>query len=225
MRVVLVLLLLAVAGGSGAGFILMGRKLDALEDENAKLRHDVQVLFNEAAVASKVDSLLANHQGQINAVRGDVGRMRGEYAVAEKVDKLVIDLQGEVTRLKKELAEVRKPPPPAPTHYVELGFRKDADTEVVLRYAGNSFNDAFSRWTVTKQGPRLGAAVTVDANNPRAGTAAFNYAVIRSPEGTRTVTLKDSPAVPVVRPAPNATDWDLPADSRTQVKKLLGLGN
>jgi hypothetical protein len=30
--------------------------------------------------------------------------------------------------------------------------------------------------------------------------------------------------VAVVRPAPNATDWDLPVDSRTQVKKLLELG-
>jgi hypothetical protein len=225
MRVVLVLFLLAVIGGSGVGFFVMARKVNDLEDENAKLRHDVQVLFKEAAVAGKVDSMLANHQGQINAVRGEVGRMKDEYAVAEKVDKLMIDLHKDVSRMKTELAEVRKSPPPAPTHYVELGFRKDADTEVVLRYAGHSFNDAFSRWTVTKQGPRLGSMVTVDANNPRAGMAAFNYAVIRSPEGTRTVTLKDPPAVPVVRPAPNAADWDLPADSRTQVKKLLELGN
>jgi hypothetical protein len=224
MRVVLVLLLLAVIGGSGAGFFVMSRKLDALEEQNAVLRHDVQVLLNEAAVAGKVDALLANHQGQINAVRGEVGRINGDYAVASKVERLAGELRTDAARLKQELAEARRPPPPAPTHVVELGFRTDADTEVVLRYAGRSFNDAFSRGTVTRPGRRLGSMVTADANNPRAGTAAFNYAVIRSPEGTRTVTLQDPPAVAVVRPAPNAADWDLPADSRNQLKKLLELG-
>jgi hypothetical protein len=223
MRFVVVLLVVTAALG-GVGYSNLSHRLEAVEAENAKLRAEVNALLSQAANASKVDAFFADHQGQINTVRNEVVRINGDYAVAKKVDAIIIELRERVAALQKDLAEARKSAPP-PSHTLDLGFSREGETELVLCYAGGSFADGLTKRTTFKPGRALAAAVKPSGTDPRAGTVAINHAVLRSPESTRTVTLKDAPALAVARSGPDATDWDLTPDARAEVKRLLGLGN
>jgi hypothetical protein len=102
-------------------------------------------------------------------------------------------------------------------------MRKGEDTVVVLRYAGASIEDALSKTTLTKPGGVLKNLVKVNPDNPTSGTATFNYAVVRSPEGSRTLSLGGGqpPAVVLVRGTPGSSDWDLSGTGRQEVAKLL----
>lgn len=236
MRVVLVLVLIALAGAGGYGYYDQTKKLKETQRRLAEAeavivadRNTLRAVCNEYASAPKVHRALDTLQGQINGVRGDVGRINTDYASARKVDTNLTDVRGEIAGLKRGLAEARKPAPPLPappTHVVELGFRTGPDTVVVLRYAGASVADALGRKTLTSPGPTLAAAVKVAPGDPKAGTAAFNYAVVRSPEATRTVSLGGAkpPVIGVVRSAPDGADWGLSADGRKELADLLRSG-
>jgi hypothetical protein len=227
MRGMLVVVLVLLAGVGGYVYYDVRRyddlssKLNTAEAANAKARQTVQKIWEDFASAHKVDRAL-------EALRSDVWRISKDYAVARKVDALLDEISGEVEKLKKELAAYRKSgpgpgPSAAPAWEVELGFRTEGDTVVVLRYAGPSLDEALAEKTLTKPGRALTEAVKVNADNPKDGTATFNYALVRSPEGWRTVTLGGGkpPAVALIRDAADKPDWDLSPAGREQIAGLL----
>jgi len=113
--------------------------------------------------------------------------------------------------------------PPPPPVVVELGFRSGPDTAVVLLYAGASVAEALTRKSLLKSSRILSEAVRVTPGDPKVGTAAFNYAVVRTPEVNRTLALggRLPLSLKVVRSSPSASDWDLSPDERKTVAEFL----
>jgi hypothetical protein len=223
MRGMFVVVFVLLAGACGYVYYDLSKKLNAAEAENAKARQSVHRIWDDFASAQKVDRAL-------DALRSEVLRINKDYAVARKVDAILDELAADIERLKKDLATVRKSGPgpktgpvDPPVYEVDLGFRTEGDTVVVLRYAGASIDEALLDKTLTKPGRALADAVKVNADNPKTGMATFNFALVRSPEGWRTVTLGGAkpPTVPVVRDVADKPDWDLTPAGREQIAGLL----
>lgn len=223
MRGLLVFVLLALTVGCGYIYYENSQKLqDAQTATDQRFDNVAEALGRidkDYASGQKVNSALNTIGASLQAIRNDMAQMRGEYAVAARVDRFLNEIRNQIDALQKGLAEAQKPPP----YTVELGFRDGPDTTTVLRYAGSSVQEALSTGTSTNPGKTLSGAIKVSARDPKAGTAVFNYAVLRSPEGTRTVALGGAkpPALGLVRSTSEATDWDLSPEGRKEALSLL----
>jgi hypothetical protein len=241
MRGVLVVVGVAVVGAGGHAWFDLSRKtddlksqleqtsrrLDAAEADNARIR---QTLGRAASEPPPVLSkrVLDDFQKQLKGLKADVRRLRGEAAAAKKVDAILNGLRREIDSLKQGLAEARRPAPPTaipvpPPVVVELGFRSGPDTAIVLRYAGASVAEALMKKSLMKPSRILSEAVRLTPGDPKAGTAAFNYAVVRTPEVTRTLALGGGRPLTLKmhRSGPTAADWDLSPDERKTVADFL----
>ncbi|MBM4070442.1 MAG: hypothetical protein FJ271_16030 [Planctomycetes bacterium] len=224
MRVFLVLVLIGMCGASAYGYFDLRngqRKLEDAETSNAKARQTLGQVCDEYASAPKVTRALDNLQGQINKVRADVGQIAGNYAVASKVDSLLAGIGKDIAALKQQLNA--RTNPASPTYVIEIGFQREGESLLLLRYAGPTIEQAVQRPTSTRPGMRLGQSVKVNPGDARIGTAEFNHAVVRSAEGMRTITLGQGKARPVGMFRANSTssDWDLGADGRQVIVAML----
>lgn len=223
MRVVLVLVLIGLCGAFAYGYLDLRSgqlKLEEAEAINVKARQTLGQVCDEYASAPKVTRALDNLQGQINIVRKDVAQIGNNYAVAAKVDALLIGLRNDIEALKKQLAAL-PPPSASPAFIIELGFRTNDETLLPLRYAGPTAEVALERKSLTRRGERLAKMVKVNPSDARIGVAEFNHAVVRSAEGTRTITLGKTRPAGMFRPAPTGFDWDLGADGRQAIAEML----
>jgi hypothetical protein len=241
MRTMLVILSLALAGACGYIGYLQKQIADLRKDYAVAwkvdkflanhqgqingLRGDVVRIAGDYASGAKVNHALNNHQAQINGVRAELTQLKQNTATTGNVNKSVTGLRQELAQLRTAVGALAKPKPaPAmPTHVVELGFRTEEETVVVLRYAGASVESALQQKTLTRPGRLLARAVKVSADDPKAGTVALNHAVVRSPEGARTLSLGKGkpPAVGARRSAPDGADWDLTEAGRKEIAGLL----
>lgn len=209
------------------------RRLDGAMTENDRLRQALGLAPEAAPPVAQnrvLDALQKDVNAlkrQINALQVELRRRGGAQPEASKVDARLDGLRAEIDALKKGLAEVRRPPPtvvlPPPPVVIELGFRSGPDTAVVLRYAGSSVADALLHKSSRKSSRILSDAVRLTPGDPKTGTVAFNYAVLRTPEVTRTLTLggRDPLTLKMVRSSPSAADWDLSPDERKTVADFL----
>ena len=204
-----------------------GRRLDAAEADNARIRQTLARSAGSPPPASN-ERALGELLKQLSELKGEVRQVRGEQVGARTVDARLNGLHGEIDGLKKALTEARRPGPPtapAPPVVVELGFRSGPDTAVVLRYAGSSVADALTKKSSMKPGRLLADAVRLTPGDPKSGTVAFNYAVVRTPEVIRTLALGGGQplTLKVVRPSPSSPDWNLsPDEHKTVADFLLG---
>jgi hypothetical protein len=202
-------------------------RLDAAEADNSRLRQTLGKAAGETVPVTHKRAL-DDLQRQLNELKTELRRLRGEAAAAKKVDPILNGLRGEIDSLKKALTEARRPAPPIPVPapppvLVELGFRSGPDTAVVLRYAGTSVAEALTKKSWMKPSRILAEAVRVLPGDPRKGTVTLNYAVVRTPEVTRTLALGGGQPLmlKMVRSGPSAIDWDLSPDERKTVADFL----
>jgi hypothetical protein len=97
--------------------------------------------------------------------------------------------------------------------------------EGTIRYSGTSLRGAIEG-ARNEAGPEevkaLAAAVVVDPNNRRVGTVSLAHVQIWIPSHTFSH-AGGLPALTVERPDPESVAWELTAESRAAVKRLLGL--
>jgi len=186
------------------------------------LQSQVNVLRNDWASAARTNKALDNIQGQINAIRGDVNRLNGDYPSAQKVEAQLAKLQGQIDGARKELANVPVPAP-APTHFIELGFRDGNDVVLVLRYSGNSLQNASASKSQTRGAAELKNAVKINPNDVKLGVATFNAILVRTPSAHRLISLggMNPPDLALVRSNADANDWDLTAEGRNKLNSFL----